>query len=415
MRGIALEGGGAKGSFHIGAIKALIELGIDFQVVAGTSIGAINGAMIAAGQFETLETLWETLEMKDMIGGDTELLKKLMNFDVKTDPHRIKAFVSDTLRQGGIDVTPFKEKLRTLVDEAALRKSNIDYGLVTVSLTDMKPVELFIKDIPEGKLHDYIIASANIPGFADEKMDNKKMLDGAFFDNLPVNMLLERGCDQVIAIRVMGIGRIRKVPKSQQAKVITIEPSEDLGKTLEIDTARAKYNIQMGYYDTMRVMKQLHGFKYYLSDMENEAYFLKRLVDIKVDTLEEIGKFLNINKPGHRMMFEEMIPLLAEILKADKTDSYGKLVLRYYEFLAEQAGINRFEIMSYQDLVRRVNTHYLSQIQTYDNRKEDIVKRLIATLPSKSVLLFPQKLKNELLIHLFYILAQGLEMSRNYQ
>lgn len=415
MRGIALEGGGAKGSFHIGAIKALKELGVDFQVVAGTSIGAINGALIAAGQFEMLETLWETLEMKDMIGGDTELIKKLMNFDVKTDPHRIKAFFSDTIKQGGLDVTPFKEKLRTLVDEEVLRQSDIDFGLVTVSVSDMKPVEVFIKDIPEGQLHDFIIASANIPGFVDEKVGNKKMLDGAFFDNLPVNMLLERGCDQVIAIRVMGIGRIRKVPKSQQAKVITIEPSEDLGKTLEIDTVRAKHNIQLGYYDTMRVMKQLHGFNYYLSDMENEAYFLKKFVEIKEDTLEEIGKFLNFNKPGHRMMFEEMIPLLAEILKADKTDSYGKLVLRYYEFLAEQAGINRFEIMTYQELVSRVNRHYISQIQTYDNRKEDIVKRLMATLPSKSVLLFPQKLRNDLLIHLFYILAQGLEMSRNYQ
>ena len=415
MRGIALEGGGAKGSFHIGAIKALKELGVDFQVVAGTSIGAINGALIAAGQFEMLETLWETLEMKDMIGGDTELIKKLMNFDVKTDPHRIKAFFSDMIKQGGLDVTPFKEKLKSLVDEETLRKSDINYGLVTVSLTDMKPVELFIEDIPEGKLHDYIIASANIPGFADEKIDNKKMLDGAFFDNLPINMLLEKGCDQVIAIRVMGIGRIRRVPKNQQSKVITIEPSEDLGKTLEIDTVRAKHNIQMGYFDTMRVMKQLHGFRYYLSDMEDESYFLKKLVEIKVETLEEIGKFLSFNKPAHRMMFEEMIPLLAEILKAEKSDSYGTLVLRYYEFLAEQAGIDRFEIMRYQELVRRVNNHYLSQVKTYDNLKDDIVKRLISTLPSKSVLLFPQKLKNELLIHLFYILAQGMEMSRNYQ
>lgn len=414
MRGIALEGGGAKGSFQIGAMKALRDLGIDYQAIAGTSIGAINGAMIAQGKLDFLESLWLTLEMKDMIEGDTELLKKIMAFDIKMESNRLKQFFAETFKRGGLDMTPFKEKLHAYVDEEALRKSDIAFGLVTVSLSELKPIELFIGDIPSGRLHDYIIASANLPTFKDEKLDNKKMLDGAFFDNLPVNMLLERGCDEVIAIRLMGMGRIRKVPKEHQDKVITITPSEDLGKLLEIDKERAKHNIKLGYFDTMRVMKKLHGNLYYISDVEEESYYLNRLTSVTEETLAEISKFLNMDKSGHRMMFEEMIPLVGDLLKAERTDTYGQMILKYYEFLAEQAGIDRFEIMDYQTFVKRVNQHYLSQIESYKGIQEEIVKRLLSALPNRSITLLPTKLKNELLTHIYHIILRGFVESGIY-
>lgn len=414
MRGIALEGGGAKGAFHIGAMKALNELGVDYQAISGTSIGAINGAIIAEGKLDFLEELWLTLEMKDMFEGDTEMLKKIMSLDIKTDTSKLKHFFSEIFKQGGLDVTPFKEKLKAYVDEEKLRRSEIAFGLVTVSLTDLKPIEVFIEDIPQGKLHDYIIASANLPAFKDDKLEGKKMLDGAFFDNLPVNMLLERGCDEVIAIRLMGIGRIRKVPKADEHKVITITPSEDLGKLLEVDKERARHNIKLGYFDTMRVMKGLNGYRYYITDMEDEAYFLKRFFSITQETLAEIAKFLNLDKPGHRMMFEQMVPLIGDLLKAERTDTYGQMILRYYEFLAEQAGIDRFEIMSYQTFVKRVNTHYLSQIEPYKGIQDEIAKRILSALPSKGIALLPAKLKNELLVHIYHIILRGFVDSGIY-
>lgn len=111
---------------------------------------------------------------------------------------------------------------------------------------------------------------------------------------------------------------------------------------------------------------------------------------------------------NHRVLFETIIPLMADLLKVDKDRSYSELLLRYYEFLAEEAGIDRFEIMTYESLIKRVNTHYLSQMPVYISRQDEIVKRIIAALPGKSVLLFPQKLKNDLLIHVATILMRGL-------
>ena len=57
--GLVLEGGGAKGAYQIGAWKALKEAGVKIKGVAGTSVGALNGALICMGDLEQAEKLWK--------------------------------------------------------------------------------------------------------------------------------------------------------------------------------------------------------------------------------------------------------------------------------------------------------------------------------------------------------------------
>ena len=65
--GIALEGGGAKGAFHIGVVQACMECGLwPPAAIGGTSIGAINGAMLAQGDFHKARELWLTLSGSDL-------------------------------------------------------------------------------------------------------------------------------------------------------------------------------------------------------------------------------------------------------------------------------------------------------------------------------------------------------------
>ena len=53
-KGVVLEGGGTKGAYQIGAYEALRDLVIKITGIAGTSIGALNGAFIAQGDFESM-------------------------------------------------------------------------------------------------------------------------------------------------------------------------------------------------------------------------------------------------------------------------------------------------------------------------------------------------------------------------
>ena len=408
MRGIALEGGGSKGSFHVGVLKALRELEMHYDVVAGTSIGAINGAILVSEGLDALEEIWKRIEMEDMIDGDTDLIRNIMHFEFKNDPQKLKQFISDTLRQGGLDITPFKLWLKDVVDEDKVRHAATTFGLVTFSLSDFKPMEVFIEDIPSGLLHEYIVASANLPAFKDEKGLNKKMLDGGFYDNLPINMLFERGCDEVIAIRVMGIGRVRKVRKENLDKVTYILPSEDLGKLLDVGPERSKHNMILGYFDAMRIFKKLYGKRYYLSSTADETKVLDVLNCIPEGELESIKTLIGSEYPARRMVYEEIIPLVCDVLKIDKTADYGYITTRFYEFLAEEAGISRYEIMTFNTLFNRVNEHYLSQMKEVEIPDNAIINKLISTLPTKSVLLLPQKSKNQILLYIYHVLLTAM-------
>ncbi|MBF4694524.1 patatin-like phospholipase family protein [Fusibacter ferrireducens] len=408
MTGLVLEGGGAKGAFHVGAVKALTELGIEYDAVVGASIGSINGALIAMGDLKKLESVWLDMSIEDVIKGDEKLLEKVtkLEFGSDFDVNQVGKFLMETLKQGGLDVTPFKKRLKEIVDEPKLRASKIEYGLVTLSLSDLKPIEIFIDDIPEGKLHDYIMASANFPAFKIDKIDDKLLVDGGIFDNLPINMLIEKGYDDIIAIRVMGLGRQRRIKKKKDVHITMIKPSEDLGKTLEISSEKAAYNIKMGYYDTYRVFKALKGKTYYIKGEIDEELVFNELIGLSDHTLLEVGKLLGINKPPKRLLFEDVIPLIKDLLSVSDNATYGEIALALYEFLAKELKIDRFRIISFEQLVGLVHKRYREDKIDLSSGRSDLTQKLIGILSVKTNALFPQKLKDETLKHLFFILFE---------
>ena len=79
MKGLVLEGGGTKGAYQIGAYKALRALGIEFQGVAGTSIGALNGAYIIQNDIEIMEDIWLTYDYTHFMNIDEETYEKYKN------------------------------------------------------------------------------------------------------------------------------------------------------------------------------------------------------------------------------------------------------------------------------------------------------------------------------------------------
>jgi NTE family protein len=66
---LVLAGGGAKGAFEAGAYRRILEEDITFKVIAGVSVGALNGAMIAMDKFEELEDIWFTWTNKNVYRG----------------------------------------------------------------------------------------------------------------------------------------------------------------------------------------------------------------------------------------------------------------------------------------------------------------------------------------------------------
>jgi len=75
----------------------------------------------------------------------------------KTERPGSVEYIESILKNKGLDTSTLKSYLEQVIDEEVLRNSPVDYALVTFSLTKMKPVILFKKDIPEGKVIDFIL------------------------------------------------------------------------------------------------------------------------------------------------------------------------------------------------------------------------------------------------------------------
>ena len=102
--GLVLEGGGAKGAYQIGAWKALKEAGVKLKGIAGTSVGALNGALICMNDIEAAERLWKNISYSQIMSVDDEVVGKLFQHQ-KIDKQELRGML-DHLAGGGLDVTP---------------------------------------------------------------------------------------------------------------------------------------------------------------------------------------------------------------------------------------------------------------------------------------------------------------------
>lgn len=80
---LVLDGGGARGAYQIGAWKALLEAGVKINAVAGTSVGALNGALICMGDLEKAEKVWREISFSKVMDVDDAWMEKLFDGENK--------------------------------------------------------------------------------------------------------------------------------------------------------------------------------------------------------------------------------------------------------------------------------------------------------------------------------------------
>ncbi len=316
MIGLALEGGGVRGSYQAGAYIAFLECGIKIDGVCGTSIGALNGAIIASKKGSELPRIWRNSNMGKIFGFTSDFVDAVN--EKKINLNYLKALlknITNIILNKGIELKGVKELIDKELDVDALINSEIDFGLVTVRLKDFKPIYLFKKDMEKDKIKDYIIASCCLPIFKMEKLiDDEYYLDGGFYDVGPVNMLLEKGYKKVYLIKIHGVGIRRKY--QEDADVVVIEPKRSLGGVLDLNPEQIEENIKMGYYDALKVLKNLDGENYVFKVKKEEFY--KRL-NRKISKYEirRVKHFLNAKTEK-----DTIIKALEYIMKKEEWNYY---------------------------------------------------------------------------------------------
>ena len=341
MLGLALEGGGARGAFHIGAIKALLENGYVFDGVVGTSIGAFNAALLCQGDFDKAYEFWMNAEPSTLFDIEDEYMRKLANSEITKDTILyLSSKAKSVIGNKGIDTSKLRGILDQMINEEKVRESQLDFGMVTVSIPDFKPLEIYKEDIPMGQINDYIMASANYPGFKLYPIDGKYYIDGGIHDNCPVNLLIRKGYKNIIAIRTSHEVTFSKL-EDEDVNIINIIPTEDLGRSLIFDNLQLRKNIAMGYCDALKMIYALKGKKYYIESLDERIYY-EIFCNLPIRVIEKLGNILKIGPMNpRRMLFEKIIPILAEGLKIPRTATYQDICLSILEEIALQREVER--------------------------------------------------------------------------
>jgi len=191
--GLMLGGGGAKGSYQLGVIKALEELNLmkHIDAISGVSIGAINALLLMSKKkYSDMVSIWEIMDTDNVFGTKGQSFRK---------EKRLYNFV------------PVAEKLIQNVDLKLVRKSKYD-GFATAALIYDK--QSFIHQIKTDTMEKAVfhlnkvkdpylatMASASIPVvFGPTTIDGKNYVDGGLIDNYPIQPLIDNGCNLIIAV-----------------------------------------------------------------------------------------------------------------------------------------------------------------------------------------------------------------------
>ena len=341
---IALEGGGAKGGYEIGVWQALDEAGIKYNAVSGTSVGALNGGLMAMRDLPRAIDAWNNMKLGKVIELDEEQeenLSRAFNGDIGLDDvQRLIPEALEIIKNRGLDVAPLRAWVREVVDAKAIKESDVELNIATVSITDRKALEVKVNDLPEDQICDMLLASAYHPTFKLEKLGGKFYTDGGFVDTLPLHALVTNGYKDIIAVRIPGIGHNRRFKMPDDVNVTYIATNADLGGVLNFDAEQSRRDMAIGYLDAKRVLYGLYGKHYYIERSMTDREALNMLLD-------SLETGMNL-----RQFCERDLPRVARHLDAE--GDYYELLIAVLEDAAAKQNIDNMRIYKDTELVAKL-------------------------------------------------------------
>lgn len=343
--GLVLEGGGARGAYQAGVLKALFEAGYKFDGVAGTSVGALNGVMVAQNRFEDSMKIWRKIDFANVLDINNNYGENVVNknFDQETIRYFYN-YVKKIIGQGGLDTTKIKNLIKANIDEDLLRDSGIDFGIMTYSVTEKQPLSIFVEDMAKDKVADYVMASASFPGFKKTVVDGQEFIDGGVYDNMPINMLLDKGYKDIVAIETKS-SIPKKYPKDKNSQVFYIKPSEKPGRVMNFTSQSTERAIQIGYLDGLKLLRGYVGQNYFI-DVSNKSPFGYGLCDLNDDLYVELAHIFGEIYAG--------LPQLTEVINKElklKGKNFAESILSLYEKIAYLEGVDRLKIYYFDEFI----------------------------------------------------------------
>lgn len=334
--GLVLSGGGAKGAYQVGVLKALAELDVKVDVIAGTSIGALNGGIVASAPdlraaHERLYSLWLELAKTSPLKHNIPRYFKLLTALGLHSPYVRTAHAAFELAKRGaekfgyalpavmhdmdsglLDDEPLKQKLDQYLDLDALMHGLPLYigvyetngafedaakvFLAEIGIKDTADSEfLHVQSLARDEQKNALMASAAIPIlFEAKEVNGKKYTDGGqggwqkIQGNTPITPLINAGCSHIIVTH-LNDGSPWDRSQFPEATILEIRPDKPifggLTSMLGFSTDKISGLIEEGYRDTKRCVGRVydalmaHQQQRSTSEMLQETFSEKDEVD----------------------------------------------------------------------------------------------------------------------------------------
>lgn len=308
--GLVLSGGGAKGAYQVGVVKALAELGTRIDAVAGASIGALNGAVLASATSLSdgaarMEELWCALAAEPPLKLNLSALTKLLiasgmtlspagGFALAVAALAARAGLDEPtellrdLDEGVYSSGPLRYLMQRYLDPQALQDGLplylsafetrgglidlLDWASAQSGLRDTKPSTFFhVQSLPPSQQRDALLASAALPIlFAPRQIGGKAYSDGGLGGtaksqgNTPITPLLQAGVRTIIVTHLVD-GSLWSRHDFPDATIIEIRPQRAIERDgsnsdlLGFDQRRIPSWIVQGYEDALACLRRVAG------------------------------------------------------------------------------------------------------------------------------------------------------------
>ncbi len=354
MKAIVLSGGGSKGAYQIGVWKALKRLNIKYDIVTGTSVGALNGAFMVQKTYNKAVSTWNNISMEKIFGKE---------INTNNNIELYKAYLKEFIESNGIDPIGLEEIITNCLNTNKFYKSKINYGLVTYNLSNRKPLVLKKDDITIDKLKDYLIASASCyPAFKPKEIDDKKFIDGGYYDNTPINLAIELGATEAIVVDLTAPGLKKKPIKN--IPITRIKPNNNLANFLEFNKDLAKVDMKYGYNDTMKVFGKYIGKKYTFN-----KNIISKLKNKYQDTYIHVFKEV-INSKTALLTINKILKI--ENLEDNIDKIIDKVLLRSMEYLGSKYELDDTRIYTLKSYNKLLISNFKNKLKKENTPSKDM-------------------------------------------
>lgn len=321
--GLCLAGGGGKGSYQIGAIKALKSLGIDTKIkaVSGASIGGLNALFFASMSMDEAESLWKQVNNLDYldidpVSGYCDRSKLIERLRTKPDYERLKYSGIDCYVCTAVVANSPVASTRSLGFREDIKAYNLFDEMVSdaeKSGLEMESRYTRINDMDRESIIQYMLATSSIPlVYAPVVINNEKHIDGGFKDNCPIRPLIDEAeCTDLIIIKLGKSTEYDLYLASRAESIIEIVPSASIGDTilsgtLDFSPDKVEYRMQLGYYDTLRAFdaarRRAEGNPYSKAEMMLKEQKDLEIVKQQTSAKKSVEKFESSMKDFNNLL-----------------------------------------------------------------------------------------------------------------